>query len=404
MGGQPRLFDTDARRFCRHFLLGIAFLAALVAGFDAVVDPYLVIGAPRIAHFNAFKPASQDRTALAKPYLFARMRPQMVIFGSSKAQVGIDPNSPLLPVDAGRVFDLGWPGAFTNDLFFLVKDAADNAPVRRILVLVDLVDFIQPLRPSASGDAGPDFMPDWRRRQSERAEALLSFDALRDSVLTVLSQDARYPSGFTDAGRMLEGDFQRAVDVGGAAAMFDQKRAFMMYKIALTNQRLASARDPAWVDTASISQIAALCRERHIALDIAIAPVHAEELRAIVLGGLWPRYEAAKRVLTATVAAEGDGQVGLWDFMGFDPVSTEAVPPSGDRAGRTEWFWEPNHFRAALGEKMLATIYHGGTEFGRRLTPQTIDAALAQEATAQARDAAAHSRDYDTLRVAMQSH
>ena len=398
-----RPLDADARRFCRRFLFGVVVLAILVAAFDAFVDPYLVFGSPLIAHVNRIKPASQDRQALAKAYLFRRMRPQTVIFGSSKAQVGIDPKSPLLPPDAGLVFNFGWAGIWTNDLFAIVKEAADNAPIHRILVVVDLIDFMQPLRPSADGSTGPSYLPDWRRRQIERAEALLSFDALKDSIQTVLGQNERYPSGFIADGRMLEGDFQRSVDAGGAAVMFDQKRAFMLYKIALTNERLASVSDRKKVDATAISQIVALGRKRHIQIDIAISPVHAEELRAIVLGGLWPRYEAAKRALTDVVAADGGGQVALWDFMGFDPISTEPVPPSDNRVDRTKWFWEPNHFRPALGEKMLATIYHGGAEFGRRLTPDMIDDDLAQEATSQRDDEAGHAPEYALLRAAMNS-
>ena len=403
MSAPDRPTATDARRFCRTLLLFIAILAMLAAAFDAVVDPYMVWGAPRIAHFNAIKPASQDRPAMVKSYLFRRMKPQTLILGSSKAQVGIDPQTRLLPEDAGRVFNLGLAGIWTSDLFDVTRVTTESAPIHRILLLVDLIDFMQPSRPSADGSSALPFLPDWRRRLTERAEALLSLDALKDSVATVLGQNGRYPSGFTVAGRMLEGDFQRTADRDGAAMMFDQKRSYMLYKIVLTTERLAAMSDRRQVDTTAISQILALCRQRHIEIDIAISPVHAEELRAVALAGLWPRYEAAKRALTGIVAAEGGGQVALWDFMGFDPISTETVPASGDRAGRTVWFWEPNHFRPALGEKMLTTIYHLGTDFGRRLTPDMIDRSLAREATSLQADEAAYSADYAQLRAAMKS-
>ena len=47
------------------------------------------------------------------------------------------------------------------------------------------------------------------------------------------------------------------------------------------------------------------------------------------------------------------------------------------------WYWEPSHFKQALGEKILATIYQGGNEFGVRLTPDMIESNLERERAAK---------------------
>ncbi len=41
------------------------------------------------------------------------------------------------------------------------------------------------------------------------------------------------------------------------------------------------------------------------------------------------------------------------------------------------WYWEPGHFRTSLGDKIIDRLYGGGADFGRDLTPATIDAVLA---------------------------
>jgi hypothetical protein len=64
--------------------------------------------------------------------------------------------------------------------------------------------------------------------------------------------------------------------------------------------------------------------------------------------------------------------------------------------GGTRWFWEPNHFKRTLGEKILATVYHGASDFGVLLTPDTIEARLTADAAAktayQDRDDNSHNR------------
>ncbi len=401
----PNLAPTaaDARRFCARFVVALGLLAAVVTGFDALMDPYMVFGTPPIAHLNVIKPASEDRPWLVKPYLFRRIMPQTLILGSSKVAVGLDPASPMLPADAGRVFNLGVLGASPAQICTMFEEAAAAAPIRRVLVVLDLIEFMRvPDTVGAKETAGEPpfrFLPDGPRRREELLSALLSRDALRDAILTLATQGRTYPTGLTADGLLLDGNFRRAADAEGPAALFDHKRASSLRAFRKMRDRLAAAPATPIPDIDGLHQMIALSRARHIALDIAIAPAHAETLRIIALAGLWPRYEAAKRSIAATIAAEADASVPLWDFMGFDPFSTE---PAGGRSGAEgEWFWEPSHFRRTLGEKLLATIYRGGTEFGRRLTVEGMDSAIGEEAHLLAQDQRDHPDAYAALRAAL---
>ena len=140
-------------------------------------------------------------------------------------------------------------------------------------------------------------------------------------------------------------------------------------------------------------------RQKHIALDIVIAPVHSQYLEVVVAKQLWPRYQAAKAALTQAVAEAEDPSIKLWDFVGFDQFSTEPVPPHGDLVHKMTWFWEPYHFKLALGEKILATVYRHATEFGTQLTIETLSARL--DADTRAKDAfyTAHPGEDDRIRA-----
>ena len=39
------------------------------------------------------------------------------------------------------------------------------------------------------------------------------------------------------------------------------------------------------------------------------------------------------------------------------------------------WYWEPGHYKSALGERILERIVHGRTHFGRILTEANIESA-----------------------------
>ena len=42
------------------------------------------------------------------------------------------------------------------------------------------------------------------------------------------------------------------------------------------------------------------------------------------------------------------------------------------------WYWEPGHYKSALGEHILERIVHGRTHFGRVLTAANIESVLAE--------------------------
>ena len=56
---------TKGRRFCQVWLAALLAVVALVGAINALIDPYLVIGAPRIAGLNAVKPEVELHCARA---------------------------------------------------------------------------------------------------------------------------------------------------------------------------------------------------------------------------------------------------------------------------------------------------------------------------------------------------
>jgi hypothetical protein len=361
----------DARRFCRNWIVSLCLIAAAIAGFNGLIDPFLLTDAPLIPGLNRLKPEAQERTPMIKPYLVPRIAPQTLIVGSSKAQIGFDPTSPLLPADSGRVMNLGIPGYPISQQFLVFDEVIAHWRIHRVLLLIDLVDFMGgPDAEQAAREADFHFLPDPERRASETLHAVLTLDALESSLKTIAQQASPYKTGVSRSGMMYDGSFLHSADHDGAEFQFREK-----LPILLASLRKIRAGQPVRPDLAipnidGLRRMIRQCRDGGMMLDIAIAPVQSNELRLIALMGLWPRYEAAKRAIAEAVAAEApDNSVPLWDFMGFDAYSNDPIPPRGNRTQRPEWFWEFNHFKPALGDKILQAIYHNSPDYGNRVDP-----------------------------------
>src|SRR4051794_35563137 len=99
--------------------------------------------------------------------------------------------------------------------------------------------------------------------------------------------------------------------------------------------------------------------------------------------GRGSRRGSARWSLPCTKWKRGPPGVGrLIDFSGYNEFTTEPVPSDGDRGAQMQWYWESGHYKSALGDHILATIFgveqHSPAEwrFGRDLKPANIDAAL----------------------------
>jgi hypothetical protein len=101
-----------------------------------------------------------------------------------------------------------------------------------------------------------------------------------------------------------------------------------------------------------------------------------------------PAWEQWKRDLAATVA---DSKAELWDFSGYNPVTSEDIPR--DPAVRMRWYWDGSHFTKAAGTLMLDRVLNakGDESFGIRLSPDNVESVIARIRAERAAYAASHA-------------
>jgi hypothetical protein len=395
--------------FLRVWLGATLAVLALVATFNALVDPYAVLGTPTIAGLTRLKPAAIARPTLAKPYAVERVRANTLLLGSSRVDAGLDPRDPAWPEALRPVFNLGLAGSGPDDFFRILQQALRVSRPKLVIVGIGLDDTLRVAPPPdavATPQAGtaidslaarvrarPDGTPNglyWRARLHDLVMSLFTLDATADSVSTLWRQRAGDVSAMTPLGYNTAADFVRWTRTDGPLGLFlakDREKA---------RRFLAAARAPAF-DLGALGDMIDRASDAGAEVIVMVTPGHVDELELLRQAGLMPLREEWLRQIVAIAGAAGarpGAHVAVWDFSAPSQYTTESPTP---RAG-TNWFWESNHFKAALGGLMIRRMLgEDATGIGIRLDAGNVDAENETVASDLARYEA--SRPDDVARV-----
>ena len=363
--------DARHRRYLR-WLLGTMLAAALgIALVVLAVDPYGLYGLVEASGFNRAKPPLMRHQNEIKLARALRLRPAVVIVGNSRVEAGLDPDGPALR--GLNAVNLGLAGTGTPTAVSQLRYLAlHGVRPRRVIAGLDFVDALT-TRPVAQAGA-PAPLRVALPGQAWRFDALLSAASLKDALRTVALQHDSDAAIATVRGFNPLRQYDSTARVEGYAAIFQQR--------AQENARKLAARRNGGLDVPGVQAEVRALLDAAVSpgaqVDLLIYPYHAQLLATFEAAALWPRFEAWKDVLMAEVVAararHPRAAIRLIDFSGYGPWQCEAIPSKGSGAV-TRWYWEAGHFKAALGEKMLARLQAlAAPSFGTALEAATRDA------------------------------
>jgi hypothetical protein len=380
----------------RTFLVRVMLLATVLvltaATFNVVIDPYSLFEVWREPGFNDAKPMAATRLRTSKPYQLMRARPTTLIAGNSRPELGLDPQSACWRGSDQPVYNAGIPGIGIYQQARVIQSSLLQGHTRRVLWGLDFLDFVSlqqqgpvswPPPPAvidgrlpvtADGQVNSGYRLQWLR---DVRDATLSLDALTDSVSTLIQADAPYGSTRRGDGFNPARDYIGIVNAEGQGVLFEQKNLEVMQRLAQGPFELYVPGREGSQAFKSVRFILELARRDGVQVDLFINPYHADYLAAVELSGNWRLLEQWKRSLAA-LAADFEG-ASLWDFNGFDRYSSQLLTPDMRAGDALAWYWEPAHYRAELGERMIARINdidcdgRLDREFGALLTPADID-------------------------------
>ncbi|MGA9866152.1 MAG: hypothetical protein WBQ75_06880 [Acetobacteraceae bacterium] len=371
----------------------LSLLCLLAIGLTVLTDPYYVFGTHRSVGWNWLKPTAYNQAAAGKTYLLERAHPRTLLLGNSRIEVGFDPKSQAWPAAMRPVFNAGMSGRDLSVSVGMLEDALVSRGLRQVLVGVDFLDFLQVDDAPASADPistgmddnrirvrGDDLSPNLARLLARAKDALmatLTVDAVADSLTTILSQHLTAPNTMTPLGFNPLNEYRAYTETHGFHDLFSQKQA--QYAARFPHYIRPDYGDPYKIRSFRyLRQIVRAVQAKDVSLVLIVYPYHARMMDLFLQDSLWNSFEDWKRALVRVVAAlDPEGHVRIVDFSGYDRYTTQQPSMTGHAGADPPWYWEPGHFRPALGEQMIRRLYGNVRNgFGRDLTPDTVESGI----------------------------
>jgi hypothetical protein len=403
----------QAKAFFVGFAVVSGLAVSLTLAINLIVDPFARYDLVSLRGFNALRTQAGSHARLSKLATVCRDRPEAVAIGTSRVAIGIDPTHPGWGAMAGHVYNLGMPGMGLQEVDLTLRHAVYAADrLKLALVGLDFLMFNATREALAPETEQITFDPE-RFVLSEKSSCFGSFlhdldswlgpTGLIQSIATIARQmpesERSDPKTITIWLSLYRRDglmdnakvFEDRARSGGYRALFGDGGQERYYASVVwlppPDRSYCFSRNG--IDTfETFRGMIRFARKADIDLRLFIDPTHARMMLALQDAGLRPLYEEWRRRLVQILAEEsrdsGRPAFPLWDFSGFNSVTTERIPPLGDLTTPVKWFWEPSHYKKQTGDLILDRVLnHAGTaqdDFGIRLTPNNIDAYLEADA------------------------
>lgn len=372
-------------RYFLHFCLATMLLVATMAGFNYRVDPYAIYQDAT----GADTPIRVMNERIFKTVRLTHSHADTVFIGTSRTDIGIAHEQPAL---AGQhlinLATFGQPIRETRRLFELaVRDGKPHT----VVIGLDFFAFNTLFAPPS------DYV-------EENYNAVRPFSLLL-SISTLADSLSKYKHPQPVMGDCCYADGSRLNnDPGYLTGKYHHyftasERMYLMEKY-LPYPQCAFAFFPAGHEEqsslADLRAILALAQQQKIDLRLFISPSHARQWETLAVAGLWQDWEYWKRqlvTLNEQVAIQaGKAAFPLWDFSGYDAISSENLPDEGS-PDMMKHYSDSSHYLPALGQRLVARLFGAKDDWGLLLTHDNLADHLAQIRSARGQYRTTHPQD-----------
>jgi hypothetical protein len=367
----------NERSFSKYLVQLGSMVAAgclLAIFFVALVDPYQLFRWVDIKGFNRIKPLPEQYRAQIKLAQATALRPNALLLGNSRIEVGMDPASAALRTHGYSAYNLALAGTsltVAQSMFEQVRK--ETAPPAAAIVGVEFLDFL--VSPSAIA-AAPRKTEGWLHAWQWRFETLFSIKSLSDAWRTLRLQKASDPSTMTLRGQTPLDDYKKNARREGYHLIFQQRAQENAKNLVRKPHNLYGANG----SSESIDRLRAMLTtmaEDGTEVHLLIYPYHAQLMAMLDETGLQPVMEEWKNLLVRQIDTvqkqHPNARIRLWDFSGFGPIQCEPIPAPGDTRSTTQFYWEAGHFKSSVGELIQQRILGGAGTFGTLLTVTNLE-------------------------------
>ncbi len=330
--------------------------------FNVTIDPYGAIATPKLAGFNQSKPEQRNHVRLFKAIEITRQKPTLIFLGSSRTEVGLNPNHVAIPTPSST-YNLGISGPNMYEVFRYFQHALKNQPdLTHVILGIDFFMFNQ--RRENQVDFDETRLEKQYITLPDVLDVTFSLDALSKSYTTLLANRQQsestpyYSNGMRNPEFFIQHNLpEQSIVKGFKFSLNEYLNAPTLYQnYTLSRQQLNY-----------LNQLIHLCQENQITLEIFISPSHATQGEAIHKARLWSVFEDWKREVVKMTP--------VWDFSGYNSITTEPISETMNN------YFDNSHYRQNVGDLVLNRLldYHSDTvpqDFGVWITPETLESHL----------------------------
>ncbi|KFI07537.1 hypothetical protein [Massilia sp. BSC265] len=396
---------TDELTFAKYTAWAGAIVAAaslLVMLFVAIVDPYRLFGLVDAEGFNRTKPLPEQYREQIKLAQAKALRPNALLLGNSRIEVGLDPASPYLSAHGYSAYNLALAGT-TLTVAQRMSDQmrSQTAPPALALVGLEFLDFL--VSPSAVKPE-PVKPEGWLHAWQWRFDTLFSMKSLSDAWRTLRLQTTTNPETMTPRGQTPLHEYKNHAAREGYHLLF-QQRAQENAKNLVRKPHHLYGPDGTSPSIDRLRQMLATMARDGTEVHLVIYPYHAQLMAMFEEAGLQTALEEWKALLVREVQAvrtrHPGARIRVWDFSGYGSVQCEPIPAPGDTRTATRFYWEAGHFKTSVGELIQQRILGGAASFGVPLTAASLRQNEERIAAERAQCAAAHPEVFAGARSLM---
>lgn len=351
------------------FTLAVSTVAAV---FSYLTDPYGIYRHSTKTSWFVRKVAAPDKGRTIKPYQAMQTNPATLLIGNSRVEVGMPVQHAFY--QQADVYNLGLPGAgIAMQYDYAWHVIRSRGSVRQVVIALDFLDFTS----SENNISTEADRSRWQQRLQyhlanpdtaqhhygfilqERLSLLLSTTALTDAIYTVFAQtqktNALNAQGFNDGGV-----YYQQVASEGFSVLYQQKAAELTQRLAAETLFVTGKSH----HFNTLHSFISLLKAEQIDIFLLINPYQQPYLANLEQHQLTAELQLWKQQL---VQLAKQHQLTLYDFAIASPPVTEVVNLSSKNAADSVYFWEPSHYRPALGSLMLDVLHSGQCQQQYRL-------------------------------------
>ena len=392
----------EMKKYSIYLLSCIFLVLSFVAGFNWFINPYDIFESTAIEGVNKYKSEVERHTRLSKVYQLEKIKPEAVLLASSRGLVVAEE---MFAAEHMKGFNLSLTSGSTYELYRMLQHAQQVNPLKRVVLALDEL---------VTGDKQPGFVEDrlavaydgsvtpgrFSQKWRDLFSALLSHDALKASLRTIRKQKQSPDSANKDY------KADRVRNAGGHRQMFRTMEASMFSDYEGSENQCQqtqwSSESMKLKELVYFEKIVEFSYINDIDLYIYFSPSHARLYEVKCMTGEFPAMAETKRQVVKIVAELAESYMKrpytVWDFSGYNEVTTEEVPVSGDHS-LMRWYWEGSHYTEATAALIFEKIFSlgGGSseviDFGAQISVQNIEQHLGKIQD----DRLAYIRSYDDI-------